>query len=71
MNIMYAIGNVTGKTCKLVWNATTTTTGSTVRGFKDAFAKPEIITPAPDLEPVTNVNPQPKTPVQGEFDFSK
>ena len=70
MNIMYAIGNVTGKTCKLVWNATTTTTGSTVRGFRDAFTKPEIITPAPDLEPVTN-DPHPETPVQGEFKFSR
>lgn len=68
MNIMYAIGNVTGKTCKLVWNATTTTTGSTVRGFKDAFAKPEIITPAPDLEPVT-VNPQPTAYRQAEMDI--
>lgn len=66
MNIMYAIGNVTGKTCKLVWNATTTTTGSTVRGFKDAFAKQEIITPAPDLEPVTT-NPQPTTYRQAEM----
>ena len=69
MNIMYAIGNVTGKTCKLVWNATTTTTGSTVRGFKDAFAKPEIITPAPDLEPVTSVNPQPTAYSQAEMDI--
>ena len=68
MNIMYAIGNVTGKTCKLVWNATTTTTGSTVRGFKDAFAKPEIITPAPDLESVT-VNPQPTAYRQAEMDI--
>ena len=69
MNIMYAIGNVTGKTCKLVWNATTTTTGSTGRGFKDAFAKPEIITPAPDLEPVTSVNPQPTAYRQAEMDI--
>lgn len=70
MNIMYAIGNVTGKTTKLIWGATTTTTGSAVRGFKDAFKSPNIITPNDDLEPVT-INPHPKTPVQGEFDFSK
>jgi hypothetical protein len=63
---MYAIGNVTGKTTKLIWGATTTTTGSAVRGFKDAFAKPEIITPAPDLEPVT-INPEPTTYRQTEM----
>ena len=54
MNIMYAIGNVTGKTTKLIWGATTTTTGSAVRGFKDAFKSPTIITPNDDLEPVTS-----------------
>lgn len=68
MNIMYALGNVTGKTTKLIWGATTTTTGSAVRGFKDAFKSPTIITPNDDLEPVT-INPQPTTYRQAEMDI--
>lgn len=68
MNIMYAIGNVTGKTTKLIWGATTTTTGSAVRGFKDAFKSPTIITPNDDLEPVT-INPQPTTYRQSEMNI--